>query len=433
MNQSSDFNPFLKNLGEDVMGFLNEIQLNYPEAISLASGRPDASFFKINQFNTYFNIFVDYLCELQNASRNEVLNTLGQYNRTKGIINELACKFLEKDEAIKVRPRDVLITVGSQEALSITLITLCDREKDIILVEEPTYVGITHFAQINGYHVHPVKLNSQGLELKLLEEKVIKFTKQGKKVKIVYVIPDHHNPTGNSMSLVNRSLLLTLASKYDFYIIEDNAYSEFSYSYEPYPSIKSLDKEKRVIYLRSLSKSLCPSLRIGIMVADQVLRLKNKNLVLSDLLAQTKGYLTVNTPSFEQAIVGGLLIKHKFTLKEFNKFKVENMQEKRNLVLNALTLHIASASNTWAKNVSWNIPDGGFFISVHVPFIVNKREVVECAKQFGVIITPMSFFYLKKGGTKQIRISFSNVKYEEVDMAISRLSKYIRSKTLNIK
>lgn len=431
MRKFSSINPLLNNLGEDVMGFLNEIQLKYPKAISLASGRPDEDYFNLMDFPEYFNLYVDAVSLSEKKSRTNILNSLGQYNRTKGIINELISKYLKRDEKISTNPEDILMTVGTQEGLAIAVITLCDKENDVIIVEDPTYIGITHFSIITGYQIEPVPVNTNGLSLEILEEKIMHYKSHGKKVKIVYVIPDYQNPTGNSMALENRHRLLELANQYDFFIIEDNAYGEFVYQGTKCSTLKALDVNKRVIYLRSFSKTLYPSLRLGAMVADQFVQNEGNQVALSDLMTKTKGYLTVNTSSINQAIFGGILIKNKFSLKQINKEKVASMKRKRDQLLSSLDKFLNVEIAPWAKAISWNIPDGGFFITIHVPFNVDKKEVIFCAEKHHVIFTPMSFFYFNKGGNNEIRLAFSNIPGKEIEPAIKNLTMYFKNKIIN--
>ena len=91
-------NSNLGDLGEDVMGFLNEVQLDYPEAISLASGRPDERFFQLEDSIQAYDTFVQYRSINTNKSKKEIIGLLGQYGRTKGIINDIIVKFLKEDE-----------------------------------------------------------------------------------------------------------------------------------------------------------------------------------------------------------------------------------------------------------------------------------------------------------------------------------------------
>lgn len=427
----SDINPLLNQVGEDVMGFLNEIQLKYPKAISFASGRPDEEYFNLKDFSKYFDLYVKTISISEKKSKLKVLNSLGQYNRTKGIINTLVANYLYKDEKINVKPEDILITVGTQESFAMAILTLCNRDNDVIIVEDPAYVGITHFSIIAGYQIEPVQVNQDGISLRVLEEKINHFKTKGKKVKVVYVIPDYQNPTGNSMTLENRHGLLELAVKYDFLIIEDNAYSEFVYNGKKSLTLKALDVNERVIYLRSFSKTLYPSLRLGAMIANQKILNNGKWEALSDLMAKTKGYLTVNTSSINQAIFGGILIENNFSLKKMNKEKVLNMKRKRDQLLASLNKWMSIKKAPWAKEVSWNIPSGGFFITVYVPFNVTKADVVFCAENYQVIVTPMSFFYLGKGGTNEIRLAFSNIKDREIEPAIKNLATYFKSRITN--
>jgi (S)-3,5-dihydroxyphenylglycine transaminase len=425
-------NPLLKTIGEDVMGFLNEIQLQYPSAVSLASGRPDDRYFHLQNFTDYFNIYIDSLCTTENSDRKKIINSLGQYGRTKGIISDVVAKFLLKDEEINALPEDIVITVGTQEALALAVLTLCDREKDVIVVEDPTYVGITHFSAIAGYTVEPIPVNSDGMSIQQLENTIIYYKRNDKKVKLVYVIADYQNPTGNSMSLANRHKLLELADQHDFLILEDNAYGEFCYDDQKIPALKALDKNNRVIYLRSFSKTLYPQLRLSALVAGQKIKEQGQEIALSDLIAKTKGYTTVNTSSINQAILGGILIKNNFSLKQINLEKVESMKRKRNLLMQALTKFFKTNNEAWAKGISWNTPNGGFFATIHVPFKVTKKEVIRCAEQFGIIFTPMSFFYFKEGGDQDIRIAFSNLSDEAIEPAIERLANYIKNKISSI-
>lgn len=424
-------NPLMDSMGEDVMGFLNEIQLQYPDAISFASGRPDADYFDLSNFSDYLNFYVDTIAKTEGKTQQEILSSLGQYNRTKGIINKELAIYLEKDEQIKVNATDILVTVGTQEGLLIGITTLCDKEKDVIIVEDPAYVGVTHYSLISGYQLAPVDVNDDGISLTSIEEKIQFYSTQGKKVKIVYVIPDHQNPTGNSMSLRNRHRLLEMAEKYDFIIFEDNAYGDFSYDGNALPSIKSLDNNKRVIYLRSFSKTLYPSLRLSAMVVDQRVMKEGQEIALSDLMSKTKGYTTVNTPTILQAMFGGMLYKHNFSLQSTNENKVIAMKKKRDQIVAALENFLDNEKFPWAKGISWNIPQGGFFIAIKLPFTVNKKDVINCAENFKIIFTPMSFFYLRDGGHREIRLAFSNVSEQEIRVGIERLANFFKTKIKN--
>ncbi|MCW3466358.1 aminotransferase-like domain-containing protein [Chitinophaga nivalis] len=431
INIGQDFNainPLLKELGEDVMGFLNEIQLRYPAAVSFASGRPNEQYFGLEEFADHFNRFVEEEVVAGKKERQAVIGGLGQYNRAKGVINAAVAKYLEQDEQIKANPEDILITVGTQEAVALVALTLCDREQDVIIVEDPTYVGITHFSIIAGYQLAPVQVGENGIDLDGVEKTIIRYREQGRKVKLVYVIPDYQNPTGNSMPGENRRRLLQLADQYDFYILEDNAYGEFNYDGVELLPIKAIDINKRVIYLRSFAKTLYPALRLAAIVADQQIELDGKATALSDLLAKTKGYTTVNTSTINQAVFAGLLIRENYSLKAVNREKVADLKQKRTQLLAALSEYLHPDLFPADQAITWNIPGGGFFITIHTPFHITKEDVIHCAEKYQVIFTPMSFFYLGEGGDKELRLAFSNVSAEQIKTGISRLAAFLQFK-----
>ncbi|WET49156.1 PLP-dependent aminotransferase family protein [Chryseobacterium indologenes] len=415
-------NKTLGNLENDAMGFLNEIQLNFPKALSLASGRPDETFFDLDKMNHYFEVYTNYVLAETNIAKEDLIRNLGQYNKSKGIINDIVAAYLKKQYKIQTAPENILLTVGTQESIILTLLGLINNDTDVIAVEDPAYIGLSDYAKIAGHSVQPIKMSQDntGLCLNNLEEKVQEYQQIGKKIKIVYVIPDFQNPSGNSMSLEKRKSLLEMAEKYDFYIIEDNAYGDFMIEGEKYPTLKSIDDKKRVIYFHSLSKIIHPSLRMGILVADQIVE---NQIKLSDILAKIKGYTTVNTPSIPQCVFAGILIENQFDLEKYNEQKVKAIVAKRDELLRCLDKYFKHEK--WSKDISWNIPKGGFFLSLKVPVEISREHVYECAENYGVIFTPMSFFYLGKGGENEIRLAYSYVAVEKIDTAINNLSKYL--------
>ncbi len=423
-------NPLISQMKEDVMGFLNEVQLKYPDAITFASGRPPERFFDITNYPQQVEQFVNYLAGKYDKDKQAIWNSLGQYNRAKGIVNELVAGYLKNDEGIQVGPGAVVMTVGNQEAMVLAVLALCVREKDVILVEDPSYIGITHFASLAGYQMAPVPVDNGGMRMDRLEQQVLRLRQYGKRVKLVYVIPDFQNPGGVTMPYERRVALLALASKYNFFILEDNAYGEFRYSGNAVPPLKTLDREKRVIYMRSFSKTVYPALRLGALVADQLVEENGSRVLLSDVMAKVKGYVTVNTPSLSQAIFGGILIQHGSTLKAFNEHKIGELKRRLDHLLASLEEQFGAARKT--GEVSWNIPEGGFFLRMTFPFKVNKEEVMRCAERFGVIITPMSFFYQISGGEHEIRIAFSNVDEQQISEGTERLFQYFQYKSNQI-
>ncbi|WP_298511915.1 PLP-dependent aminotransferase family protein [uncultured Kordia sp.] len=410
----------------NAIGFLNGIQFNYPEAISFLAGQPDEDYFNIEANMLQFNKFVEYRLVNSEKTRLQVINAIGQYNKTAGIINDILVKYVHKDYNITVDENEVLVTVGAQEAFAIIVSTICNIDEDIILVENPGYVGLSSFAKIYDYSIKGIAIDEQGINLEALEKTLISSNEGDKKVKLVYVIPDHQNPSGVSMPTENRLKLLALAEQYNFLIVEDSVYNNFSYEEAQLPTLKSLDTSNRVIYVGSFSKSLFPGLRIGFILSDQIIENSNgENIPLIQEMTKVKSQTTNNTPSITQAILGGILVDLDFSLRAYNTEKLKSYKNKLQLMLSCLDEYVGN--KTWSENIFWTKPKGGFFIKMKLPFTIDKNEVIKCAKEYNVLFCPMSFFYLDDGGTNELRLTFSNVAPKAIRQGVKNLSNYLKN------
>lgn len=404
------------------MNFLNEISINYPKAVSFGSGRPKEDFFNVEELLMGVKQYVKNN-KPQEQSVEEYFNYLGQYNKTKGVINDSICKLLAKDEEIHVDSEDIIMTDGAQEGMSIIINTLFSSKNDILLVSDPSYIGFIGYAKIQGISIETVERSKGSTDIDNLECTIKKLIKEGKKPKAIYEVPDFHNPTGGYMAKTERIKLIELAEKYDFYIIEDNPYGYFIYDTEKIPTLKALDKYKRVIYIGSFSKSIFPSLRLGFLVVDQEIMVGNKKYNLADECKKVKSFITVNTSTLIQAMAGALLQKENYSLKSYCKPKVDNCKKNRDTMANVIN-HYLEADNKWNK------PMGGFFGLLDVNFDLTDEIVIECAEKHSVIFCPMNMFYLDKSkGHRQLRLAFSNLTSPKIETGIERLMEFVRSKS----
>lgn len=420
-------NRFFRGKEKDVMGFLNEIQLDHPDAISFASGRPNEQFFDCFDLCGYMDLFITYYSQNQGKSEVEVRKLLMQYNRSKGFINELVCEYFKNDETIVVDPSDIIMTVGAQEAMVLILKALIGEKEDILLVEDPSYIGISNLAKILQINVHSVKADDEGIDLSDLEEKIIEYRGRGEKVKLVYVIPNFQNPNGSYMPLKKRRDLLSLAVKYNFLIVEDNAYGVFTYEEERLPSLKSLDENGRVLLIYSFSKIVYPGLRLAALISDQEIIIHDsKSRKVSDILSEIKGYVTVNTPSLSQMAFGGLLVSNQCSLSAQVKLKTIALRERRDAMVDALEkkFNIEGLS----KNITWQVPKGGFFMKLTLPFDIDDELLYECVTNYKVIFCPMWFFSLKHSRKNEVRLAFSNVSVNDIYLGVSRLCLFVKDK-----
>ncbi len=413
----------------NIIGFLNDIQYKFPEAVSFVAGQPDETFFEIENQLTKFDLFVEHTARKTGCTREHVINKIGQYGKTKGIVNDEVARYLENDENIHVSGDDILITVGAQEAFAVIVSAICNRDKDVILAEDPSYIGLSSFTRVFDYAIAGVGTNEEGINLIELKRRINELNGLGKRVKLLYVIPDYQNPSGSCMPIGNRLKLLELARQYNFLIIEDSVYNSFTYAQKKNPTLKSLDRYNKVIYVGSFSKSLFPGLRVGLIAADQRVEDEYGQIVpLINEMAKVKAQLTNNTSAICQAILGGVLIEHGYSLSEYSRPKFDSYRQKRDTMIASLKEYIGAYRQSWAADIRWNEPDGGFFIRRSLPFEVDMSDVTDCAAEFKVMFCPMRYFYLRNGGEKDIRLTFSNLSRVQIETGVRQLAGFLRSK-----
>jgi (S)-3,5-dihydroxyphenylglycine transaminase len=410
----------------DVMNFLNEVTLWYPSAISFAPGRPIEQFFDVQASLAYISAYAQHEVQHTGQSSTTMLNRLGQYQKTNGIINDLLCQFLANDEHIQTTPDAVMLTDGCQEGMTILLAGLFERDRDVLLVIDPTYTGIIGIASVLGVTLYPVPGDWSGINVDQLERAIEDIREQGKNPRALYVTPDFNNPLGTSMSIDDRQRLLALAAEHQMLIFEDNAYGMFAYDGAPLPTLKSLDREGVVIYLGTFSKILFPALRLGFLVADQVVESSGQEGThyLAGELSKVKSFTTVSTSGLLQAIAGGVLLETGCSLRKRVQEKTAFYRANRDMMLACLE-ETFGQDPILAERVIWNHPQGGFFLSVSLPFAFTKERMQACAEEYGVICCPMSFFSLLGGCQQQVRLSFSYVTGDAIKKGVFQFWQFV--------
>lgn len=234
------------------LNFLNEATYRYPGAVSFVAGRPADRLVSVRACYSWLSELSKYWRNEKKIEDSGFWRELGQYSATAGIICDLLAKHLESDEGLRVSANSIVVTNGCQEAIFLTLLALFDRDRDVLLVQDPAYVGITGSAAIAGVSIWPIPENEEMSAF--LDFAVDHAAKRNRRIRAIYLVPDHSNPTGSSLSESQRAALLKQAYRHDVYVIEDNPYRSICFSAEKIPTLKFLDQAvggNRVIYLGS--------------------------------------------------------------------------------------------------------------------------------------------------------------------------------------
>ncbi|GAB7535077.1 aminotransferase-like domain-containing protein [Burkholderia sp. 3C] len=407
-----------------VMNFLNEAANDYPDAISFASGRPAEQFFSLEG---WLAAVPDYQAHAAREAGRDLAfagRRIAQYGRTAGIINALVAEQLRVDEGVDCDPQQVMVTAGCQEALALIVPALCRAPGDVMLARNPTYIGITGVADFAGIEIVPVACADGERWEQALARTAAELRRVGKTARGFYLTPDFDNPTGTVLSEAERRSIIAGCIEHRIVALEDNPYGMFRFDGDAPPLMTSLDPAGCVIYLATYSKTLCPAVRIGAAVLPK--RLFGDEAAAERLraeLAERKSFVTVNTSQVTQALVGGVLLREGGSLRRLVEAPRAFYHRNRDTLVAALEARLGGRDG-----IAWNRPDGGFFLGVTLPFDFGQRETVECARDHGVIVMPMSFFSLDGGYRNAVRLAFSNAEPAAIEAGVERFARYLDAK-----
>jgi (S)-3,5-dihydroxyphenylglycine transaminase len=425
---SLDKQALLPALADPALGaisFLNEVIDRFPQAISFAPGAPYAGFFDELDVDCYIKRYERHLIEDKGLTPARAKRRLYQYGPAQGVINDLLARALRLDHGIDVAPEAIVVTVGCQEAMVLALRALCPTPDDLLAIVNPCFVGIAGATKILGIDAVAIDETDGGIDLAALERACTAARRDGQRIRALYVAPDFSNPSGSLMDLPTRHALLGAARTHDFLLLEDDAYGFTAESGQALPTLKALDTEQRVVYLGTCAKICLPGVRVGFMVADQaVVDAAGATTLLAAELTLIKSMLTVNTSPICQAIVGGMILEQDGSLAAVGRQKA--LLYRRNLrhLLDALSRHLPPHACA-QRRVSWNQPQGGFFVRVRLPVVADYALLERCAARHGVLWTPMSSFFLDGAGHHELRLACSYLTPDEIDEGVARLARFI--------
>jgi len=336
-----------------------------------------------------------------------------QYGPTRGhrpLLDAIAG--IQRGRGIDTALEDLLVTTGSQQGLDLVARVLIDPG-DVILVELPTYVGaISAFRNAQATMVG-VPQESDGIDLDALDETHTRLVTDGRRVKFLYVVPNFQNPTGLLIGLDKRHRLLEWAARRDVLIVEDDPYRDLyfedSASEADVRPLKADDRNGRVIYLSSFSKTLAPGYRVAWMAAAPPLAMK------FEMAKQAEDLLT---GSLDQRIVyeacrRGVLDRQLPVLRA-------HYAHKRDVMQSALKRELGDLA-TWPK------PAGGFFLWLTLPPALDADAMTARAIEEGVIYVAGEAFYVNGEGRNTLRLSFSAPAPERIEIGVSRLARALRA------
>jgi 2-aminoadipate transaminase len=374
------------DVGEGIAAVLG--LLGVPGVISFAGGFPDPVTFARERVSALLAEF---------AATGEA--AAFQYAPTRGLAGTLAA-FADRIEALQGRrPADdeLVITSGAIEALELVGKSFLDAG-DVVMVEGPTYLGAIQSFRSFETTLDVVPLDDDGLQVDELERRL----DRGLRPKLVYTIPDHQNPAGVTLSAERRALLVELARKHGFLIVEDVAYRELGFAGQALPSLWTLGPDV-VVQAGTTSKTLFPGVRLGWAVAP------------ADVAAR----LVAAKQTTDQC--AGAFGQRLFEEFQRRGWIDEQLARSRALYERKCARLLAALEASMPDGARWTTPHGGFFSWLTLPG-VGTTELAQRAVERGVGIVPGSLFFPDGRGADSVRLSFSLVDESQIDEGVERLA-----------
>jgi len=295
----------------------------------------------------------------------------------------------------------VLVTNGSLQADAFLFQHLV-HSGEAVVVERPTYDRTLLNLRTMGAEVHQVTLQADGLD----PDELRKLLESGVRPRLAHVIPNYQNPSGVTLAADKREALIGLAREYDFTIFEDDPYVDIRFRGEPLPSLLSMDGE-HVVHASSFTKTICPGLRVGYLVAQpamitEIARKATSTYISAGMVAQAIVY---------QFCVSGAIERSIATVRVA-------LAERAGRLAAALREHI--------PGIRFAEPDGGYFLWVELPDSVDVKTLVPEAERRGVTVVKGTDFLLE-GGHHALRLAYSAVTVDQIEPGVQRLAEAVRA------
>lgn len=356
--------------------------------------------FRTNHIDTSefpFSTWAKISREVLSEQSEELLNACDV--RGTFYLRSMIAQYLRDFRGLKAEPEQIVVGAGT-EYLTGLIIQLLGRD-NAYGVENPGYKKVYEIFSANASRVFPIPLDERGAS-------AIAITGFG--IDVIHVTPSHHFPLGIVMPINRRQELLKWAySKEDRYIIEDDYDNEFIYTGRPLPSLQSIDKKDRVIYINTFTKTLAPSMRISYMVLPKELVQKFKSKL---------GFYSCTVPVFEQLTLARFIEKHHFD-RHINRMK-KIYRERRDILTEKIL------EGKLGKIVKISGLSAGMHVLLTVNNGMNQNELVLSAAKEGVRVYRLSEYYsfpISNMPENTVVAGFSGLDTKQITKGIDSLCK----------
>lgn len=299
--------------------------------------------------------------------------------------------------------RDEIIVVnGAKHAIDLAC-RIFVEPGDHVIVTAPTYLTAIGIFRSHEARFLAVPQDDEGMQTDVLERQLVEMETAGETLpKLLYDVPDFHNPTGTTLSLRRRQALIELAKRFGFVILEDDPYRRIRFEGDHVPTLKSLDDRGVVIHIGTSSKIVAPGLRLGWMIAPAA-------LISRAAAHKSDG----GTSAFTQRMLVQLFRENQVA-GHIDELKLE-MGRHRDLAISAFARHLPAAR---IKR-----PHGGYFLWVELPPTVDSDLVAAAALAQGVGIHSGKICFPLAPQPNFLRVCYSFVSPDEIERGVQRIGR----------
>ncbi|MEE1620990.1 PLP-dependent aminotransferase family protein [Zafaria sp. J156] len=327
-----------------------------------------------------------------------------QYGSGQGTdeLRRQICEVMAEEGITDASAEDIVVTTGSQSAQDVAVKVFCNPG-DVVLVEDPTYVGALNAFEAQQVRAEPVAVDEDGLVPEELERRIAELRAEGASIKLLYTIPSFNNPSGITLSAERRQRIVDICREANILVMEDNPYGLLKFEGAPHRPLRA-DNPEDVLYMGSFSKILAPGLRIGWALVPR--HLHRRFYLASEAV-------TLCPPTLNQMIVSAYLDGHDWR---------GQIDAYRALYAERCAAMLAALEEFMPAGVEWTTPEGGFFIWVTLPEGVDTYPLLHEAIEAGVVFIPGAAFSPGDAPSNKLRLAFSAVAADKIREGVQRLA-----------
>ena len=339
--------------------------------------------------------------------RAEVLARKGSHllryasNRGDADLREAIAAYLCDFRAARCHPDQIVIVGGMQQAMLISAMAVLNPG-DAAWVEDPGYQQARRVFSFSGAKIVPKPLDHEGM--------VIARSRKEPLPRIIYITPSHQFPLGMTMSLARRTALLEFARTHDAFVFEDDYDAEFRFTGPPLPSLQGLDNFSQVIYAGTMSKILCPSLRLGYIVAPEQ---------LADSLVKIRSTIDQHSSPIDQATLARFISEG---------FFLSHIRRMRKIYSERRDLFIKQFNELLGDRFTLQVPEAGLNVVAWLRREEDFERIRRITYEIGVRPSVLSFFCIEAKPKPAFIFGFAAWTPTQIRESLVKLASAIKAK-----